>query len=398
MNINRTTKSYFIAALLFFSSTAWAWKDHNEITVMTQNQYLGADLAPLLATSPDQFNEVLIDVLQTVAASRFRDRAQRQAAQIAREHPDVIALQEAWHLSCQDLALPMPGQGCKNPKIAGAFVDFVQETLLALKAKGLKYRAVASVKNLDISVIKFPDLPAGIPFSIDNSFALLNTIDRDVILVRQDVPALPVNFTKVCSTRISLDGCNYQVVVKATFLGAPNNELPIERGFVAVDVKVHDKYYRIVSTHLELREPAPGDPRSRIYQAAQAQELIQTLQATTPKHEPLLLLGDMNSSPDDSDIQGITPPYWQFVDAGYTDAWTLRQNVSPGYTCCQAEELFNRRSELFERIDYIFSKQETWGDNIHLVGDRQGDKTLPPLARLWPSDHAGLVGGLRFWE
>ncbi len=398
MNNRQINKLFFIAILLSFCTAAWATKGNNEIKVITQNQYLGADLAPLLSASQDQFNDVLVDVLQKVAANRFHDRVQRQASQIVREHPHVVALQEAWRLDCQDLEFPAAGQGCKNPKIAEAFVDFVQETLLALKAKGLRYKVVASVRNLDVSAIKFSGLPAGIPFFIDNSLALLNTIDRDVILVRDDISARPVDFTNICPDRISLNGCNYQRVVKAPIPGGPPDGLAIERGFVAADVKVHDKHYRIVNTHLELREPVPGDPRTRAFQAAQAQELIQTLQDTTPEHESLLVLGDMNSSSVDTEIQGITPPYWQFVDAGYTDAWTLRRHVTPGYTCCQAEDLQNKRSELFERIDYIFSKQEAWGHNISLVGVRQGDKTLPPLARLWPSDHAGLVGELRFWE
>jgi endonuclease/exonuclease/phosphatase family metal-dependent hydrolase len=259
------------------------------------------------------------------------------------------------------------------------------------------------VKNLDVSLIQVSDYPAGIPFFISYSpgslnTMILNTIDRDVILVRNDIPARAVDFSGVCPNRISIDGCNYHVVVKAPILGGPSDGLPIERGFVAADVKVKEKNYRIVNTHLELREPDPTNPLSRFIQAAQAEELIQTLQATTPMGKSVLVLGDMNSSPNDLEINGITPPYLQFVDSGYTDAWTLRRHVTPGHTCCQAEDLLNKPSELYERIDYIFSKQETWGENVHLVGIRKSDKTLPPLVQLWPSDHAGVVGELHFWE
>lgn len=405
MGIKLTIKAFIISVLLMISTTALAWKGDGEIKVMTQNQFLGADLVPLLAApNTDAFNTALISVLTKIADNRFRDRVQRQAAQIAKEQPHIVALQEVWAFECQDFT-HLPGLGCDDPSIKGAFVDHLQETLLALKAKGQKYRAVASVKNLDVSVIQVPKFPAGIPFLINGVPAVLNTIDRDVILARADIPARPVDFTTSCQ-KISLNGCNYQAVIDAP---TPVGSLPILRGFVAADAKVHGKVYRIVNTHLEVREPDPTNPLSKSVQAAQAMELIQTLQMTTPPDRSLLLLGDMNSSPEDQPVtgslelpspfdKGITPPYRQFVDAGYTDGWTLRHHVTPGYTCCQAENLLNKQSELYERIDYIFSKQDTWGEDIHLVGARHSDKTLPPAARLWPSDHAGLVGALHFWE
>jgi len=274
----------------------------------------------------------------------------------------------------------------------------------------VKYKAVASVKNLDVSTVHVPGFPAGIPFIINDVPALLNTFDRDVILARSDVHARPVNFKNVCPDRVSLDGCNYQLVIKAPIPGGPADGLPIERGFVAADARVGGKNYRIVTTHLEVREPVPGNPLSQYYQAAQATELIQTLQATTPPNKSLLLLGDMNSSPEDQEIpgplplpppfnNGIIPPYWQFVDADYTDGWMLRRHVTPGYTCCQKEDLLNKKSELYERIDLIFSRQEpAWVEDIRVVGNKQSDKTLPPRPRLWPSDHGGVAGEFHFWE
>jgi endonuclease/exonuclease/phosphatase family metal-dependent hydrolase len=403
MNTIRILQALIISSLLLFCSAASAWDDGGEIKVMTQNQYPGADLTPLLTATPAEFNGVLVSVLEKIAASRFHDRAQRQAAQIAKERPHVVALQEAWRFDCQDLTPQTPKRrGCNDPMIAGAFVDQLKETLSALKAQGMKYKAVASVKNVDVSAVQIPGFPAGIPFDINGFPALLNTSDRDVILTRSDVHARPVNFKNVCPDRISLDGCNYQVVIKAPIPGGPADGLPIERGFAAADAKVDGKSYRFVTTHLEVREPVPGNPLSQYYQAAQAAELIQTLQATMPQDKSqLVLLGDMNSSPkDNEEIQGIIPPYVQFLEAGYTDEWTLRRHVTPGYTCCQAEELLNKKSELYERIDLIFSLQEpAWVEDMRVVGTRQSDKTLPFAGpRLWPSDHGGVAAELRFWE
>jgi hypothetical protein len=287
MNMLRIFLALSLSSLLLFCAlaSASAWDDNDKIKVMTQNQYLGADLAPLLTASDAiEFNTALVSVLNKIATSRFHDRAQRQAAQIAKERPHVVALQEAWRFDCTDLAESTPpGQGCTDPLIAGAFVDQLKETLSALKTQGIKYKAVASVKNLDVSVIKISGLPVGISFTINSFPALLNTIDRDVILVRSDIPARAVNFKKICPARVSLDGCNYQEVVKLP--AGPAAGLPIERGFVAADAKVDGKNYRIITTHLELREPEQGNPLSQFYQSAQASELIQMLKATTQREK-----------------------------------------------------------------------------------------------------------------
>jgi exonuclease III len=134
------------------------------------------------------------------------------------------------------------------------------------------------------------------------------------------------------------------------------------------------------------------------------------LKATTPKGKTLLLLGDMNSSPVDLPIpgplplppqfdKGIIPPYLQFVEVGYIDGWMQGHHKTPGFTCCQAENLLNRKSELYERIDLIFSRQEpAWVKDMHVVGISQPDKTLQHGPRLWPSDHGGVTAELDFWE
>ena len=84
--------------------------------------------------------------------------------------------------------------------------------------------------------------------------------------------------------------------------------------------------------------------------------LIQTLQATTPQSRSLLVVGDINSSPLDPLMSGsILTPYMQFALAGYSDAWLLRPGNVPGLTCCQLTDLSNRKAELYERIDMLFS-------------------------------------------
>jgi exonuclease III len=147
----------------------------------------------------------------------------------------------------------------------------------------------------------------------------------------------------------------------------------------------------------------------RQFQCEQAAELIEILEDTTPLGFSLIVVGDLNSSPQDEPVTGalpllppcsqetVVPPYMQFVDAGYTDIWTLRPGVAPGFTCCQAADLSNRLSTLSERIDVIFSLDRPRRvEQARVVGDRVSDKTRPPGPRLWPSDHGGVVATLQF--
>ena len=97
-------------------------KSAQPVAVLTYNQYIGGDLGSLVGIPPDDLNGAFVGFLRQVAATRFLDRADRQAEQIAKAHPDLVALQEVWDLACFDLEAPAPGQGCADPSIAGAFV------------------------------------------------------------------------------------------------------------------------------------------------------------------------------------------------------------------------------------------------------------------------------------
>jgi exonuclease III len=156
-----------------------------------------------------------------------------------------------------------------------------------------------------------------------------------------------------------------------------------------------------------------GDPGSvfRLFQDVQMQELIGTLawvSAVDPK--PIVLVGDFNSSPEDEkgDYMGFSyvPPYMQAVDAGFLDAWLLqRRKNDEGYTFGFDEKLSDRKAELTSRIDHIFVvPNDLFIDKVKcdVVGNKVSDmvpKLKTPLhERLWPSDHAGVVGYFKFFE
>jgi hypothetical protein len=373
---------------------------NDEIKVLTQNQYLGAELTPLLAAqSPEDFNAALVHIAQQVAANRFVERVQRQAKEIADRAPDVVALQEVWGFGCTDLGPPIAGMGCSDPSIAGAFVDQLDYTLAALQVLGAHYQAVAIVKNFDTADVA----PTGLPFVINGAYAALSAVDRDVILVRDGIDAVPVQFPELNPLTCvlpSMDGCNYQVSASASspIIGSVNRL----RGFVAVDVAVSGKDYRIVDTHLEEREPDPGNPYSRYFQTAQAAELLGTLLVTTPPERRLVVLGDMNSAPEDQPVPipgggEIVPPYMQFAAAGYADSWILRPGALPGLTCCQAENLSNHKSALYERVDLIWSLAAPADvKQARVVGANVSDKTPPAGKGIWPSDHGGVAVNLKY--
>jgi hypothetical protein len=63
-----------------------------DIKVMTQNQYLGADLTPLFTASTQaEFNAAAVAALQQVAANRPAERVKALAAEILWEWPALGA-------------------------------------------------------------------------------------------------------------------------------------------------------------------------------------------------------------------------------------------------------------------------------------------------------------------
>jgi len=382
MKTNFPRLGFLVSILLFLSPVNAA-----DIKVMTQNQYLGAELAPVLAAPDDgTFRIAVGTALQQIAANTPKERMKAIAANILKERPAVVGLQEVYAFQC------FGGSACNDPSVAGAFTDHLWETLDALNGA---YVPKATVVNLNIP---------GVPFEVNGASAFIGVIDRDVILVRADVSATPVNYTGICA-KPSGEGCNYSFVVSAT---TPYGPISVERGFVAVDATVDGQIHRVVNTHLELQFPDPSNPLSQVFQAAQAAELMQILYYTTPPGRSLVLLGDMNSSPEHLAIAGPLPlpppfnlgiptPYQEFVAAGYEDIWTMRPGSLAGYTCCQLEDLSNQQSLFYERIDMIFSLDAP--DKVkraRVVGATVSDRTPPPGLGLWPSDHGSVAAELQF--
>ena len=96
-----------------------------DITVMTQNVYLGADTNPILrATSLPDLQAAIVNVANSVFANDFARRAEAIASEIAEGNrpPLLIGLQEAEIVSLGNLS-----------------VNYADVLTAALKARGLNY-------------------------------------------------------------------------------------------------------------------------------------------------------------------------------------------------------------------------------------------------------------------
>jgi len=368
--------SFLAAATLAAAGTA----SSADIDVMTQNQYLGADIAPLIAAiGTEGFNDAVVTALRQIAANRTQERLTALAALVSKRQPHLVGLQEIWEFRCIPAVPELGGYPCNDPSIAAAFNDHLAGTMAAL---GPRYRNVGYVQNFAVFLY---DVYPGIPFFINGVPAFLQVQDRDVILARSDVAT--TNVPLPCA-RPSEDGCNFDVDLPlGPLLGS------VQRGFLAVDVTIGGVDYRYFNTHLEVQGNAliPGE-----VQALQAFQLIQTALGTTPTDRRLIIVGDTNSSPNDAP-SSLPTPYMLFQAAGFYDVWDLRPGATAGMSCCQLEDLSNKVSALDQRIDHIYTREMPRKvKDVRLLGEVTADKTRPPGRGLWPSDHASVAGRLQY--
>ena len=351
-----------------------------DIVVMTQNQFLGADLTPIIAAPPAQTNAAIIAALETMSGNNYPERVQALAESIHDKQPHLVALQEMYRFTCFDPLDPL-GEG-RCAQFPNAFNDYVDATIAELDGA---YTVAAVVENLALppAVLGLPGIPVYLP-TVPTVPIFVQVLDRDVILARADVATSAVDFG--CD-KTSIDGCNYVHVAPFSLFGL---DLFIERGFVAVDTTVNGEDYRFVNTHLEVERP-DGTPQSIFFQTMQAIELLQALSGK-PTNRRLIVAGDFNSSP--TDVSGIgLPTAYQMLANAFTDVWYLRPGKPPGYTCCELGDLSNAPSLHDERIDLVFGLPAPAEVKANLLDAEVDDKTP---SGLWPSDHAAVSAELSY--
>lgn len=318
-------------------------EDGVQVSVMTQNMYVGADVDAVIGAlaTPDPSDDIptLLGAIQTLGLTDFPSRAKAFAAAIQRERPHVVGLQEVSVIDIDLTALGLP---------VVIHLDFLQTLKSELAARGLHYTVAATVKN----IVAAP-LPG------------IQLIDYDALLV--DADRVTVR---------AAQGRNYQ-----NNLGAVAPGIDLKRGWVSADLTIAGKDVSVASTHLESGSAA-GLAQLR---AAQAQELV----ASFSRDRSAIVLGDLNDGPE-------SPMHDVLARAGFADVWkTLRPGLS-GFTCCELADLSNDKPVLDRRFDYVWTRgRSNLKGEIKRIGAEPLDKILGPAFKIWPSDHAGLVAALK---
>ncbi len=332
-----------------------------ELTVMTQNLYLGSSLGPALeAETPEQFVEAVARIFATVQYTNFPARAQAIAAEIQAREPDLIGLQEVSKWTTEGL----------NPPPGYDFLAILESDLAGL---GLHYEVASVSHNAHIGPAPLVGSGGSCPV-VEGQFTCGVTLeDRDVILVNEETPGL--TWGNPQSGRYATQET----------IESPVGPLSFDRGWASIDARLKQQPFRFVDTHLETEE-APA------IQEAEAAEFL----AGPARGGTVVATGDFNSAADGS----TTGSYAQLTAPGrFRDAWD-EGTLGSGYSCCQESNtpplapgaLNNPVSTVRTRIDLILARGAARpSGEAALVGDTPF-QAEPPF---WPSDHAGVVARVR---
>ena len=342
----------FVAVLAVVAAQAASAKDPHSVTVMTQNIYQGTELEHVLAaTTPVEAAFGVATDYGNVVATNFPERADALAAEIVREQPTLVALQEVATWRTQSPFDP------STPPSTVSY-DFLQILLDALKAHGTPYKVAVVHDNWNAVGAGFLNLPA---FTLTG----VRLTERTAILARADLK--PDDLT--------LSNPQSGESVAATVIPILTGPFRIAGSWLSVDAKVHGKSFRLITTHL--------DPISDSVRSAQANEILAGPGNTDL---PVVLVGDLNSLT-------TSAAYASLTGAGLVDTWLAAHPGDPGLTCCQVppDSIVNPLSQLTQRVDYVLAGTGTRILDEHLVGDTPAARTA---SGFWPSDHAGISATL----
>jgi len=322
------------------SLEARAESDKRVLKIMTRNMDAGTDLLWFFVV-PDVSEATALTFNEVVAAD-LPAHAELLADEIARQQPDVIALQE--------VTLWTSGPPNGPPLIV---IDQLQLLLHALARRHLNYAAIAVNNLTGVSA------PA-------SATQIVSFLDRDVVLARTDLKNSELNIQKVQQNVFTAKfGFHFGPFV-----------IPVLRGWISVDVKVRGKVVRIIDTHLE--SLVAVIPETAAVQEAQTSELLSSLRQV---NTPVVIAGDFNANANAGPDQSASIPH--ILASGFQDAWLEFNGPNTGNTWPLFLEDFNRGAAIvppFERIDLIFTR------SLKVLGVAETGLTQP-----WPSDHAGVV-------
>lgn len=374
-----------------------------QVKVMTRNLYLGADLTPALqASGPTQLAIAAQGIWNTIHATDFPTRAKLLAAEIAKNKPDLVGLQEValWRADydSQD-----------GPVTAGTTteIDFLALLMKQLKKKGVDYRVVQKQQEMDIEsplsgyapacsgpeIGSFPDRCAG-----DGRLTM-----RDVILANDSKKA-DVK-TKFEHSAQYPDDDSLQVVVAGIL------PVIVHRGWEFTEANVRGTKFRFLNTHLEAFDNGDnGGVDQGTLREAQAQDLVQKLgdpgiSVPGPATEqaagtPVVAVGDFNSDDDTVGTDGDELAYNALVAGGLNELSTGPTAPGAEASCCfdghgGTDGIFSGLvADMTHQVDHVFTTDEEVEPlSTKVVGQSQ---SVHDQFGKWPSDHSGLVTKFQF--
>lgn len=361
------------------AGTAEAKRKAPEITVMSRNLYLGADLGPAVnATSIPAAIDAGGQILDDVDASAFPVRAKLLAREVAKAKPDLLGLQEAALWRFQEDA------DFEATPATEVRYDFIKSLRAELKKLDAPYRVAVVQEEFD------QELPAdrdGSDATVDAGFPISGADEdgrltmRDAILVRK-------------GSRVRVSGAkSRQFTAAFTVKLGGVLEIRVPRGWTSVEArlprtkKTRAASFRFVNTHLE----SFGDPALR---ATQARELFAPGGPYRTKKQ-LITLGDFNSGSLKDRVgtgSGLGTPGDEEAYDALTKEFGLT-NLGKRQTCCFNGVLSSviGTYRFDHTVDHVFAKPKVKQVKASVTGRN------PEVSRrgLVASDHGGVVSRLR---
>jgi endonuclease/exonuclease/phosphatase family metal-dependent hydrolase len=362
-----------------------AKKRSANVTVMTRNVYLGADLGP--AINADSIPEAISgagEIYRELESTNFPERAVPLAKEIRKAKPDLVGLQEVAHWRVQD-----PSDGGAPPiSPIGELATDTKYDFLELLMKRLKqYKVVAVQEEFE------GELPADIDDDPNTGTGPLAAFgaDIDVRLTMQDV-ILQRKSSRVKTRKKSVKQDHYDELFTADVGGV---EITALRGWQKVEASVKPRKkgkaikFRFVNTHLE----AFGDPKIR---EAQAKELTQKGGPLRTKKR-VILVGDLNSGIKKHNIGagggGSADPDDQLAFRALKK-FGMRDYGAVHSCCYSAEDMFNPDAKFTHTVDHVLANKRAKAKKIRAYVTGNDRKEITPSG-LWPSDHGGVVSKLK---
>jgi endonuclease/exonuclease/phosphatase family metal-dependent hydrolase len=336
--------------------------DFTPVRVMTRNVYDGLEPGDYRRLREgEKLSEELEHAVDKIICGEPLRRAALHASEIALEHPDLLAIQEA----------VVAQNGDRR-------VNMLEALLEALQNLNTPYEVIVSSQGLHIE-------SGNVQFFVQNA-----------ILVRSDLvpPDLILSNQNQGLYKASLSVTMPAVQFAPDDAGQPGGtKMNFRRNWMFVDVQLRGHRFRFVTTHLDF---LPGQPQPARQQAAELMPIVSNTRM------PVIIAGDFNY-PYEAFTSEDSPG---FPAAAFRDAWVTTSGPDVNSlgpvkaTCCHEANTWGTYSKCSpwtrtEKIDLILLRRGVSSSSTRLVG-AVSPTCSPEECTLLASDHAGVVSDLVF--